>query len=618
MRFKAHTQLPLSLAIALSAAPALAQVPAFPTAVGFGAVATGGRGGTVVHVTNLNDSGAGSLRDAVSAPNRIVVFDLGGYIVLRSPVSVSSNITIAGQTAPGDGIGVMGGEISLSNRSNIIIRNLRVRQGRKDPLTGKSAINMGKASNIILDHCSIEYGQWDSIDAVKTANFTVQNSIIANPIGQQFGAHVEGGPSTFYRNLWVNGHNRQPLAKDNTQFINNIVYDYQAAYTVGNTGGYFSHDIVNNYFIAGPRTSSVRNAYYQVNNKQTVYAVGNFLDGSRDGSLNGSAANTAGSALVSTAPWAATTNSIPALPAADAFTSVTASAGAWPRDSVDQFAVTDTLSLGTSGNLYKDQALTGLPNQGYGILNGATPQPDMNGDGIPDYWAAANGISLVDPAAASSAFGMSGYTNIEAYANSLVLPDLWTAQDIGSPALAGAGSYNPLTQQWLLTGSGSNSGGAFDQAQFASQPWTAHGSITARLDALGSGQAGLMIRNGSGNQAAFVALVRDASGTLQLLSRETDGAAPSAVHHSGVGAGTWLRLKQNGIALIAYTSSDGSSWKEFAVAQVRLSSAARAGVAVASNEASARATAEFSHLKVAIPFYEEVRARVKLKQPGED
>jgi hypothetical protein len=616
MRFNARTQLPLSWAIALAAVPGFAQVPAFPTAVGFGAGATGGRGGTVVHVTNLNDSGAGSFRDAVSAPNRIVVFDVGGNVVLRSPVSVVSNITIAGQTAPGDGIGIMAGEVSLSGKSNIIIRNLRVRQGNKDPLTGKSAINMGTGSNIILDHCSIEYGQWDSIDAVKTANFTVQNSIIANPIGQQFGAHVEGGPSTFYRNLWVNAHNRQPLSKDNTQFINNIVYDYQAGYTVGNTGGFFSHDIVNNYLIAGPRTTSVGNAYYQVNNKQSIYAVGNFVDGSRDGSLNGSANNTVGSALVLTAPWAPTTNAIPALSAANAFTSVTASAGVWPRDSVDQFAVDATLSLGTSGNLYSDQAATGLPNQGYGVLNGASPQSDMNGDGIPDYWAAANGISTADPAAASSAFGASGYTNIEAYINSLVLPDTWTAQDIGSPALGGAGSYNPLTQQWLLTGSGSNPAGAFDQAQFASQPWTLNGSVTARLDALAPGQAGLMIRNGSGTQAAFVALVLDASGTLRLLSRQNDGAAASGVQRSGYGAGTWLRLKQDGMAINAYTSPDGSNWTLFAVAQASLASPARAGVAVVSGDTSARSTAAFSHLAAAIPIYKEVTANVKIMQSG--
>jgi pectate lyase len=218
---------------------------AFTGALGFGAIATGGTGGTTVHVTNLNDSGSGSFRDAVSKSNRIIVFDVGGYIELSSAVSLSSSLTIDGTTAPGGGIGFMGGEISASGKNNIIIRNIRIRQGTLDSDTGKSAFNMGKASNVILDHCSLAYGQWDTIDAVGAVNITVSNSIIAFPIYQQFGAHVETGPSTFYGNLWVSAHNRQPLSKDNTQYVNNVIYNYQAAYTAANTGGIFSHDIIN-------------------------------------------------------------------------------------------------------------------------------------------------------------------------------------------------------------------------------------------------------------------------------------------------------------------------------------------------------------------------------------
>ena len=196
----------LHSSILAAAAATTVTAQAFPGAVGFGAIATGGGStGTTVHVTNLNDAGAGSFRDAVSASHRNIVFDVGGYIVLQSPVSLSSSITINGQTAPGGGIGVMAGEVSASGKTNIIIRNLRMRQGNEDTDTGKSAFNAGTSSNIILDHCSIEYGQFDSVDAVGAVNLTVQNSIIAFPIGQQFGAHVEVGPSTMYRNLWVSG-----------------------------------------------------------------------------------------------------------------------------------------------------------------------------------------------------------------------------------------------------------------------------------------------------------------------------------------------------------------------------------------------------------------------------
>lgn len=191
---------------------------AFSGAVGFGAIATGGNSGTTYTVTNLNDSGTGSFRDAVSESNRNIIFAVSGYVELASAVSLSSDITINGQTAPSPGIGIMAGEVSASGKSNIIIRNLRMRQGTLDPDTGKSAFNMGTATNVILDHCSFAYGQWDTVDAVGAVNITVSNSIIAFPIGQQFGAHVETGPSTFYGNLWVSAHNRQPLSKDNTQF----------------------------------------------------------------------------------------------------------------------------------------------------------------------------------------------------------------------------------------------------------------------------------------------------------------------------------------------------------------------------------------------------------------
>ena len=343
---------------------------AFPGAVGFGSIATGGNSGTTVHVTNLADSGTGSFRDAVSKSNRNIVFDVGGYIMLKSAVSLSSSLTINGQTAPGGGIGIMAGEISASGKSNIIIRNLRMRQGTLDSDTGKSAFNMGSAENVILDHCSVEYGQWDSIDAVGAVNITVSNSIIALPIGQQFGAHVETGPSTFYGNLWVSAHNRQPLSKDNTQFINNVIYNYQAAYTAANTGGKFSHDIINNYFIAGPSTTSANDDYFQMNAGQSVYAAGNYLDSNKDGSLNGAAANTVGSATVLSKPWASSSLSIASMSASQAYTSVLNSAGASPRDELDSFVVNAVRSLGTQGTIYKNQANTGLSNGGYGTLSG--------------------------------------------------------------------------------------------------------------------------------------------------------------------------------------------------------------------------------------------------------
>ncbi len=133
----------------------MAQVPAFPGALGFGANATGGRGGTVYHVTTLADSGPGSFRDAVSQPNRIVVFDVSGYITLNSEVSVKSHITIAGQTAPGGGIAIRGREVSFGSQQNIICRFVRFRPGAGSP-NNDNGVNLYRARNIILDHVSIE------------------------------------------------------------------------------------------------------------------------------------------------------------------------------------------------------------------------------------------------------------------------------------------------------------------------------------------------------------------------------------------------------------------------------------------------------------------------------
>src|SRR5579863_9828851 len=286
--------------LSLWASHATAQTLAFPGAMGFGEYATGGRAGTVYHVTTLADSGTGSFRDAVSQGNRIIVFDVGGYINLQTAVSCSSSLTIAGQTAPGGGIGIMGAEVSFYDRNNIICRNVRFRQGdihngSNSSNQGESALSLGAtsstspATNMIFDHISVAFGSWDSVDAVNTAFFTVQNSIIADPIYQQFGAHHEGNSASWIRNLWVNGHNRQPLAKANTVYINNICYDFQAGYTCGDTGGFFSHDIINNYFITGPATTSPGDDFYQIDANQSTYAYGNLLDSDNNGALGGSA-----------------------------------------------------------------------------------------------------------------------------------------------------------------------------------------------------------------------------------------------------------------------------------------------------------------------------------------
>jgi hypothetical protein len=586
--------------VCLIAGAATAQT-AFPGAYGFGANATGGRGGTIYHVTNLNDSGAGSFRDAVSAGNRIVVFDVGGYILLKTPVSFVSNLTVEGQTAPGGGIGIMGREGSLSGKTNIIMRNVRMRQGLLDPDTGKSALNMGTATNIMLDHCSFEYGEWDSVDAVGTLNFTVQNSIIANPIGQQFGAHVEKGPSTFYRNLWVNAHNRQPLSKDNTQYINNVIYDYQLGYTAANTGGFFSHDLISNYFITGPATTTPKDDWFQMNNKQSVYVVGNYLDSTPDGVLNGTPDNLVDAALYLSAPWATTTLSIPTLSAADAYTSVLGSAGAQPRDIVDNFVLSDVTSLGLRGQLYKNQALTGLPNNGYGTIASGTPFVSSSGDGIPDYWANANGISTNDPNAGTALYGTTGYENVEVYANSLVLPDAWSAANIPGTPIQGASSYNPFTNQWLLTGSGANPSSAVAEGQFAAQPWVSDGTISAQVqNVTGAGSAaegGLMLSSAGASGTSFVALMATGSGGLSFIW-QTAGGQAQGIQLRRAGSPLYLQIVASGGTYSGYYSTDGTHYTLLGTENVTFPDPVRAGLVFASGDDAVLGTAAFTNVSV--------------------
>jgi autotransporter-associated beta strand protein len=404
-------------------------IASFPGAVGFGGKATGGRGGVVYHVTNLSDSGTGSFRDAVSKANRTVVFDIGGYVTLSNAVTVQDNITIAGQTAPGEGIGVMGREVSFGNATNVICRYFRFRQGDFDPDTGKSGINLGVGTNFIFDHISVEFAQWDNVDAVTCDTITIQNSIIANPIFQQFNAHIEQLNASFawYNTIFANAHNRQPLAKINTIFVNNIVYNYEAGYTVADTSGVFSHDIINNYFITGPSTSNPSDDFFQMNNNQSIYSSGNLRDSSGNGTLNGSPTAPSG-VIVLGSPWSPLTSQMPTLDATSAYKRDVSISGPLPRDQVDRLVLADVTSLGTSGQMWTSQSQTGLTNGGYGGINGGTAPVDTDGDGMPDYWETAMGLNP-NNANDSTNLTLSGYTQLEVYLNWLGAPHATVPQN---------------------------------------------------------------------------------------------------------------------------------------------------------------------------------------------
>jgi Pectate lyase len=412
-------------------------LPSFPGAVGYGSHATGGRKGSVYHVTNLNDSGAGSFRDAVSASNRIIVFDVSGYINLLTAVSCKSNLTIAGQTAPGEGIGFKGGEISFANQQNIICRHVRIVPGSETASTGDDALSLYLARNVIMDHCTFEFAPWNNIDGVSdnytvypVTGITLQSCIDANPTGQQFGAHCESvnGQWTFYRNLFANSHNRNPLSKINDQFINNVHYNNEAGYTT-HTSSNFKHDIVNNYFVWGPASGS-NVPWFQIDANQSIYYPGNLNDDNEDGILNGTSTTPywySGTGTILTSPWSPMTPLIPTVDAPSAFRGVISTAGTQPLSQLDSMIINQvkTLGLGTagytagstgpSGGLYTTQAQTGLTNNGYGIIRTGVKATDTDNDGMPDYWETATGSNVNADDAMQIA--SDGYTLIEHYLN---------------------------------------------------------------------------------------------------------------------------------------------------------------------------------------------------------
>src|SRR5579871_965606 len=200
--------------VGLAGASVYAGIPSFPGAEGFGAVATGGRGGEVVHVSNLNDDGPGSLREAVSKAHRTVVFDVGGYVELKSILHVASDLTIAGQTAPGEGIGTRGHEVSFSSSSNVICRYIRFRQGLAEKEDKKSAVGMHDAHKIILDHVSIQWGRWDTVDMTDASDVTLQYCIIGPGVPpQRFGCLCQSDNVTFSHDLWISNQSRNPKSK---------------------------------------------------------------------------------------------------------------------------------------------------------------------------------------------------------------------------------------------------------------------------------------------------------------------------------------------------------------------------------------------------------------------
>ena len=276
-----------SMAAALMSAAALAQAPAFPGAEGHGRYVTGGRGGKVIHVTNLNDKGTGSFRAAVSGSSKkIIVFDVAGVIPLASDLTIGANTTILGQTAPSPGITLR--YYTVRPESNCIIRFIRLRRGQeKDINDGADATWQRNKTGIIFDHCSFSWSIDEVASFYDNNNFTMQWCTVAESLtnpGHSKGAHGYGGIwggklASFHHNFVGHLMNRgprfngarygwtgytsnkdydtykweNPVQAENVDFRNCVMYNAQGTCYGGPGGGQIN--IVNNYFKAGPSHS---------------------------------------------------------------------------------------------------------------------------------------------------------------------------------------------------------------------------------------------------------------------------------------------------------------------------------------------------------------------------
>ncbi len=456
---------------------ASAAARAFPGAEGFGATVTGGRGAKVVHVTSLSDSGAGSLREALSAGNRTVVFDVGGVITVNSQLVVAGdNVTIAGQTAPGHGITVYGDGTSVSGRKNVIIRYLRMRQGI-DSESGTKALNVTDGANMIFDHISVQWGRWDTIGLTgSTSSVTIQYSLMGESIDpQRFGGLVDSADKiTLSHNLWINSQSRNPKFKANGQYINNVVYNWGAN---GLGGGHSSaawyEDVINNFFIKGPSSTGGFVTGYDTTDH--VFNSGNLADLDRDGMLSGRAV-VAGDFQGDAPPTFETAaHNLPPVAvtveiAMAAYAHVIAEAGAsLCRDAVEERLLGHVASLGTKGAVVNDETAVG----GQPAMDKVSRPAgfDTDGDGMPDKWEAAQGLNASDGSDGAADPDGDGYTNLEDYLNALAGagpgscgagggPDAGTSGGVGSGGEAGASAPVADAGAPSHDGGGSARGGA--------------------------------------------------------------------------------------------------------------------------------------------------------------
>lgn len=390
----------------------------------------------MLFVTNLNDSGPGSLRAAIEAKGpRIVIFRVSGIIELKSRLVIRNPyITIAGQTAPGDGICLKGDQLVITAH-DVVVRYIRVRPGdikRKE----MDAIWVDRAENVIIDHCSASWGIDETLSVTDSKNVTVQWCFITESLHRSyhrkgphgFGSLITGGEGgvTFHHNLYAHHASRNPRAGGSEgmpgivlDFRNNVIYNW--GYRAGYSGeSQVRINYIANYLKPGPSTTESARGYgFRPGGSKTfIFLTGNFFAGFPDKTRNNKLLidPRGGGGTIVNSPFPAPP--VRTDPAEVAFKRVLKEGGAVlpKRDAVDKRIVEEVMK-GTGRIINSQDEVGGWPE-----YKSVPPPPDSDMDGIPDDWERRNHLNPLDPSDANGDFDGDGYTNIEEYINSLALP----------------------------------------------------------------------------------------------------------------------------------------------------------------------------------------------------
>jgi pectate lyase len=446
-------------------APGTEPIRAFPGAEGAGELTPGGRGGDVYHVTNLNDAGPGSLREGIRTASgpRTVVFDVSGTIYLNSRLVISKPfLTLAGQTAPGDGITVAGWHTVISNTHNVIVRYMRFRAGDINCSNNyeDDALTVDKSTDVMIDHVSASWSVDETLSVTESDRVTVQWSLITESLKDSchaknshgYGSLIRYGSGivTYHHNLYAHHDSRNPRLGDNVglDFVNNVIYNWgnESGYTAEAVEGTPRLNFVGNYLVAGPSTpSSKRRAFKGGSASTFIHQSDNLIDGNLNGARDGVDNNWSMFTGAYTRQEQSRFDFSPVNTddARAAYERVLNLAGhSLARDAADQRVVSEVRNEG-GRHIDSQNEVGGWPSH-----TSLTAPADTDGDGIPDGWESQRGLNPAD-ATDGRAITASGYSNLELYLNDIVpTPGADKLGDNTPPATLSTLSQEPNAAGW--------------------------------------------------------------------------------------------------------------------------------------------------------------------------